>query len=153
MDIDKKLVQNTELTFLKENLTKTLLLNDDGIVELYEEGKLIDSKPFSKINVERDYKKIIQEGYTLVEDKRPLTDEEKVNYYYGTVRSSIPYEVYKIDDKFYDGNGFEIDKEEIDTLTFFKESKEQVIDRVDELEAENGCGAYYKKEWSQYELL
>lgn len=59
-------------------------------------------------------------GQHLTESMKSLSDTDKLSYYYGTVRSSIPYEVYKIDDKFYDGNGIEISKEEIDTLPFFK---------------------------------
>ena len=59
----------------------------------------------------------------LSESKNSLSDEDKVNYYYGTVKSSMPYQIYKIDNKFYDGNGIEISKDEVDKLKFFKESK------------------------------
>ena len=52
-----------------------------------------------------------------------LSDEDKVKNYFGTVRSSVPYEVYKINDKFYDGNGLEISKEEVDKLDFFNVNK------------------------------
>lgn len=51
----------------------------------------------------------------ITESRNSLSDTEKSKYYYGTCRvgQSIPYEVYKIDDKFYDANGNEIDKSEI----------------------------------------
>ena len=63
--IDRKLVMEGKLAFIKENNIKSIILNDDGIMELYENKKLIDSKPFSKLGVQRLYKSIIQEGYSI----------------------------------------------------------------------------------------
>lgn len=57
----------------------------------------------------------------LTENISPLSDTDKINYYYGTVRNAIPFTVYKIKDKFYDGNGIEIDKTEVDNFDFFEE--------------------------------
>ena len=82
----------------KDIETKTLDIDKEDLEAIY--------KALSKNKIE--------------ENISPLTDTEKTNYYYGTVKSSIPYNVYKIDNKFYDGNGLEIDKEEIDKLVFFE---------------------------------
>ena len=49
-----------------------------------------------------------------------LTDKDKEDYYYGTTRGALVYPVYNKNGKFYDGNGYEISKEEIDGLDFFK---------------------------------
>lgn len=63
--IDRKLVMEGKLAFIKENNIKSIILNDDGIMELYENKKLIDSKPFSKLGVQRLYKSIMQENYSI----------------------------------------------------------------------------------------
>lgn len=66
-NIDKVLVSKGELTFIKENMIKSLILSDDGMVELYENNKLISSNPFSKLGLIRECKNISQEGYVLNE--------------------------------------------------------------------------------------
>ena len=64
-NIDRKLVMEGTLDFIKENNIKTITLNDDGIMELYENNKLVDTKPFSKLGIQRECKSIIQEGYII----------------------------------------------------------------------------------------
>lgn len=66
-NIDKKLVSEGKLNFKKENINKSAVLSDDGMVEIYEENKLVKSSPFSKLGVIRECKAMIQEGYLLVE--------------------------------------------------------------------------------------
>lgn len=64
-NIDRKLVMEGTLDFIKENNIKSITLNDDGIMELYENNKLVDTKPFSKLGIQRECKSIIQEGYII----------------------------------------------------------------------------------------
>lgn len=64
-NIDRKLVMEGTLDFIKENYIKSITLNDDGIMELYENNKLVDTKPFSKLGIQRECKSIIQEGYII----------------------------------------------------------------------------------------
>lgn len=62
----------------------------------------------------------------------PLSEEDRLEYYYKTVMlgSSIPFELYKIGDKYYDVNGTELDSNGKD----LKESKSITEDIDDELE-------------------
>ena len=66
-NLDKTLVKEGELMFTKEGTIKTLTMTPDGMVEYYVNGKLEETKPFSKLNIERDTKMIMQEGFKLTE--------------------------------------------------------------------------------------
>lgn len=65
MEIDKRLVTQGRIDFLKECNTKSIILNDNGQMELYENNVLTGIKPFSKLSVTRQYNKNKKECYTL----------------------------------------------------------------------------------------
>lgn len=61
----------------------------------------------------------------MEEVKFPLSEEDRINYYYGTAKlgQSIPFEIYKIGDKFYDVYGTEINEDGTDKTDKLEESK------------------------------
>ena len=76
--VDKTLVNEAKLTFknfVKKQESK-LVLTDDGIIELYENNKLIKSQPFSKLGIVRECKELLQNGYILMES---LSEEQAIN--------------------------------------------------------------------------
>ena len=125
-NVDKELVTKGELLFIKENNTCTLTLTDDGVVEYYKDNKLIESKPFSKLTINRLCTQLLQEGYTLTEDNEG------------------EYNVYLL----VGGDGV-YNSELVCTVT----SKEQAEDKVLELQSETGCNAYYEKVLSENKKL
>lgn len=66
-DIDKKLVSEGKLIFRKEESNKSIVLSDDGMIELYGNSELLNSLPFSKLGLIRECKSIIQQGYKFEE--------------------------------------------------------------------------------------
>lgn len=146
--IDRKLVMEGKLAFIKENNIKSIILNDDGIMELYENKKLIDSKPFSKLGVQRLYKSIIQEGYSIYittgeypvysSKKYDTVDtEEQAQDMVAELNSQGISAGYEKDenlqedvksDEIKDSNGDNIDLEQT------KQNIEQSIEKVDELQ-------------------
>lgn len=146
--IDRKLVMEGKLAFIKENNIKSIILNDDGIMELYENKKLIDSKPFSKLGVQRLYKSIIQEGYSIYittgeypvysSKKYDTVDtEEQAQDIVAELNSQGISAGYEKDenlqedvksDEIKDSNGDNIDLEQT------KQNIEQSIEKVDELQ-------------------
>lgn len=146
--IDRKLVMEGKLAFIKENNIKSIILNDDGIMELYENKKLIDSKPFSKLGVQRLYKSIIQEGYSIYittgeypvysSKKYDTVDtEEQAQDIVAELNSQGISAGYEKDenlqedvksDEIKDSNGDNID------LKQTKQNIEQSIEKVDELQ-------------------
>lgn len=103
-DIDRKLVMEGKLEFIKENNIKSIILNDDGIMELYENNKLIDSKPFSKLGVQRECKSIIQEGFSsfikLSEDTKAdeIKDSKGDNIDLDQTKQNIEQSIEKVDE-------------------------------------------------------
>lgn len=67
--LDKLLVKNNELHFKDEATDSEIVykLNDDGIIEIYVDNKLTSSLPFSKLAIQRECKKVLQEGFKLIE--------------------------------------------------------------------------------------
>lgn len=104
--IDRELVMKGRLDFIKENSMKSIILNDDGIMELYENNNLIDSKPFSKLGIQRECKSIFQEGYST----------------YIKLQEDIKSDEIK------DSNGDNVDLDQT------KQNIEQSIEKVDELQ-------------------
>ena len=102
--VDRKLVMGGKLNFIKENNTKSIILNDDGIMELYENNKLINSKPFSKLGVQRECKSIFQEGYSayikLQEDTKSneITDSNGDNVDLDQTKQNIKQSIEKVDE-------------------------------------------------------
>ena len=74
IEIDKMLVNEGKVTFKKENDIKTISLNDDGIVEYYENKQRITNKPFSKSNLQKEYKQLIEEGYKIVKEVEDINN-------------------------------------------------------------------------------
>lgn len=74
--LDKMLVQNNELHFKDENTGSEIMykLNDDGVIEIYVDNKLVNSLPFSRLAVQRECKKTLQEGFKLVEEESDSLD-------------------------------------------------------------------------------
>ena len=68
-NIDKRLISEGKLEFKNPKLqsSKEIIMNDDGIIELYENNKLLNSFPFAKLSLIRECKSIVQEGYILSE--------------------------------------------------------------------------------------
>lgn len=66
-NIDRQLVLEGKLNFIKENNYKVLQLNDSGTIELYENNECVSMTPFSKLGVQKLYKSIITEGYELTD--------------------------------------------------------------------------------------
>ena len=64
-NLDKLLVNESKIIFKKENLTKSLSLNDDGMIEYYSENKLTEKYAFSKSTVQKLCNDILTEGYTI----------------------------------------------------------------------------------------
>ena len=86
-NIDKQLVSEGKLLFEKDNDIKSIILSDDGMIELYENDKLLESSAFSKLNVLRTCKSIVQEGYTLSGSEEQVdADEVKSNIEQGIER-------------------------------------------------------------------
>ena len=102
--VDRKLVMGGKLNFIKENNTKSIILNDDGIMELHENNKLINSKPFSKLGVQRECKSIFQEGYSayikLQEDTKSneITDSNGDNVDLDQTKQNIKQSIEKVDE-------------------------------------------------------
>lgn len=109
---DEKLWEDTAKEMFLKTINYVPNENTKLSGELVEKETIKESKRFinhSKKTESADYSR------QKLDNRNPLTDDEKLKYYYGTykVGQSIPYEVYKIDDKFYDGNGIEIDSNEL----------------------------------------
>ena len=72
-DVDKILVLNGSILYERNDARKQrtesvlLELNDDGIVETYRDGMLVEMKGFSKLAINRTHTSLLQEGYNLVE--------------------------------------------------------------------------------------
>ncbi len=146
--IDRKLVMEGKLKFIKENNIKSIILNDDGIMELYENKKLIDSKPFSKLGIQRLCKSIMQENYSIYittgeypvynSKKYDTVDtEEQAQDIVAELNSQGISAGYEKDenlqedvksDEIKDSNGDNIDLEQT------KQNIEQSIEKVDELQ-------------------
>lgn len=146
--IDRKLVMEGKLTFTNKSGIKSIILDDDGIMELYENKKLMDSKPFSKLGVRRLCKSIIQEGYSIYittgeypvynSKKYDTVDtEEQAQDIVAELNSQGIGASYEKDetlqediksDEIKDSNGDNID------LKQTKQNIEQSIEKVDELQ-------------------
>lgn len=81
IDYDKELVNKGTLKFKNyiKRETKTVSLNDDGVVEVFKENKWINSQPFTKIGVNNICKSIIKEGYILKETEVTTSNGETVD--------------------------------------------------------------------------
>lgn len=67
-DIDKTLINEGTITFKKNNDKQQIVevkMNDDGVIEIYKENKLINTLPFAKLSLIRECKTILQKGYLL----------------------------------------------------------------------------------------
>lgn len=64
-NIDKKLVNESNLIFKNGNNVQSLVLTSDGVVERYNNGTLSSTIPFSKLGVIRECKSIVADGYSL----------------------------------------------------------------------------------------
>lgn len=87
-DIDKILVKESVLNFTNGNNSRTITLNDDGIVECLENNKWINSQPFSRTKLEKVCRETLDLGYTLTLKESQIktkdgqvidTDKEKEN--------------------------------------------------------------------------
>ena len=67
INIDKKLVNEGKLTFIKEDKNKTIILSDEGELIFYDNDELYNKLPFSKSGLQKECKSIITEGYKLKE--------------------------------------------------------------------------------------
>lgn len=100
----KRIIQHTRVTLTETKLVENEPDEDDDVV--------VENRRFIKHNIKTES---VDCSRQKLVDRNPLSDSEKLKYYYGTykVGQSIPYEIYKINDKFYDGNGVEIDSNEL----------------------------------------
>lgn len=64
-NIDKKLVNESIVSFNRNNDVQSLSLTSDGIVERYANGVLCGTMPFSKLGIIRECKSLVADGYTL----------------------------------------------------------------------------------------
>lgn len=64
-NIDKKLVNESIISFNRGNDNKSLSLTSDGIVERYANGVLCGTMPFSKLGIVRECKSLVADGYSL----------------------------------------------------------------------------------------
>ena len=64
-EIDKQLVNESVISFSRNNDVQSLTLTSDGIVERYANGVLCGTIPFSKLGIVRECKSLIADGYTL----------------------------------------------------------------------------------------
>lgn len=77
--LDKKLVTEGILIFEKTGSEKSIKLSDDGMMELHEDNKLYGSKPFSKLELQRTCKELIQNGYKLTESEVKVDDDTTID--------------------------------------------------------------------------
>lgn len=75
-NMDKELVSKGKLCFIKENNSKTINLNDEGELQLFENESLKETIPFSKTRIIRECKNILNEGYQLVEQEDTNTNTD-----------------------------------------------------------------------------
>lgn len=113
-DIDKKLVKESQLSFCKDDMQRTLTLEDDGVMELCENNKWISSQPFSRIQLEKICRSTLEEGYSLT-----LKQESEIKTKDGEVIDT------------------EKEKEEMEQtkqeLADIKQAKEEIDNTVEEL--------------------
>ena len=64
-NIDKRLVNESTISFTNGNNVQSLVLTSDGIVEKYINNTLNNTMPFSKLGVIRECKSLIANGYSL----------------------------------------------------------------------------------------
>ena len=64
-NIDKRLVNESTISFTNGNNVQSLVLTSDGIVEKYINNTLNSTMPFSKLGVIRECKSLIANGYSL----------------------------------------------------------------------------------------
>lgn len=64
-NIDKTLVNESVVSFNRNNDVQSLTLTSDGIIERYSNGILSGTFPFSKLGVVRECKSLVADGYTL----------------------------------------------------------------------------------------
>lgn len=129
-NLDKELVTRNELVFVKENNVKTLTLTDDGMIDCYTNSKLTESKPFAKLNVERMYKTLTQEGYTLqLESPAPVKNyiialsKEDIKDIANDLDNELDYYEYFIKDIFRDNEVVNPDKIGYSTTLNINEAK------------------------------
>lgn len=77
--IDKKLVTEEKLSFKLNESIKELVLDDDGNIQKLENGKVIESCPFSKKTVINMTQEILNEGYTICEAEVKTSNGETVD--------------------------------------------------------------------------
>lgn len=136
-NLDRLLVTEGKLNFKKDNLSKSLILNDDGIVECYNGSNLLEKYSFSKTSVQKLCKDILDEGYLL---------ESKYNIYvtYGEdgVYSSSLYDSVDSEDQAVDivrelqAQGLGASYEEVENVKESKEipSNEEIDSQIDNTE-------------------
>lgn len=73
--IDKLLVSRGKLSFMKEGLYKLLQLNDEGLIDKIVDNKIYGSIPFSKTNIVKECKELVNEGYELDDSNIPSQEE------------------------------------------------------------------------------
>lgn len=78
-NIDKKLVSEGKLIFKLNENTKSLVLNDDGQIEKYEEEKMKSTYPFAKKVVSSMVNEMLQEGYSLIESEVKTSDGQTID--------------------------------------------------------------------------
>lgn len=76
-NIDKKLVNESNIFFTNGNNTQSLVLTSDGIVERYSNGILSNTLPFSKLGVIRECKSLIADGYSLTLKNEATIDNKE----------------------------------------------------------------------------
>ena len=90
--------------------------------EIYETKEEADKDYLGRCEITGGSEEVVKESEDIYKSKPveiSLSDQDKIKYYYGTVRGVRPWEVYKVNGKFYDGNGCQVDEDEIKELIFF----------------------------------
>ncbi len=74
VEIDKLLVNEGKIILKKENNIKSIYLNDDGIIEFYENKNIYNTQPFSKSKLQKEYKQLIKEGYKIIKESEDINN-------------------------------------------------------------------------------
>lgn len=119
-NIDKKLVSENKLSFVRGLDTQVFNLTDDGIVEQYLNEKLQNSFPFSKLGIIRECKNAFQEGYVLRE-----AEIETNNKDLNDVALENPEEAKQAL------------QQNIEAVEEIQQLKDELVDKVDSLMEEN----------------
>lgn len=138
-NIDKRLVNESTISFTNGNNVQSLVLTSDGIVEKYINNTLNNTMPFSKLGVIRECKSLIANGYSLT-----LKTEAEIQNNNGDTSNVL-------DNPEQTKQELQQDIKDIDEIQDLKDELEDKLDTLyEEVDSKNYVVAIYTKIGNDY---